>query len=83
MVSSSGTTTNTGIHLVTPAQRHADDAAEVLAKRHAISQAAREANPARWSGKNPQLGAPSVPSRSPRSGNCMSPRPNQKNGWRE
>lgn len=39
------------IRLVTPAQRHAGADTEVLAKRHAINQAAREASPARWSGK--------------------------------
>lgn len=42
---------HSGIRFVTPAQRHAGDDAKVLAKRHAINQAAREANPARWSGK--------------------------------
>lgn len=42
---------HSGIRLVTPAQRHAGEDAEVLAKRHAINQAARAANPARWSGK--------------------------------
>lgn len=42
---------HSGIRLVTPAQRHAGDDAEVLGKCHAINQAARAANPARWSGK--------------------------------
>ncbi len=42
---------HSGIRFVTPVQRHAGDDAKVLAKRHAINQATREANPARWSGK--------------------------------
>jgi transposase InsO family protein len=42
---------HSGIRLVTPAQRHAGEDKEVLAKRHVINQAARDANPARWSGK--------------------------------
>ena len=42
---------HSGIRLVTPAQRHAGEDTSVLAKRHAINQAARAANPARWSGK--------------------------------
>jgi transposase InsO family protein len=42
---------HSGIRLVTPTQRHSGEDASVLAKRHAINQAAREANPARWSGK--------------------------------
>jgi|AntDeeMinimDraft_5_1070356.scaffolds.fasta_scaffold13020_2 transposase InsO family protein len=42
---------HSGIRLVTPAQRHAGEDTEVLAKRDRINQAARDAHPARWSGK--------------------------------
>jgi len=36
---------------VSPAQRHAGDDHAILAARHALYTRAREANPARWSGK--------------------------------
>jgi len=42
---------HSGIKFVTPAQRHSGDDAAVLAKRHELHQAARAANPSRWSGK--------------------------------
>lgn len=42
---------HSGIRYVTPAQRHAGEDHAILAARHAIYQAAREANPARWSGQ--------------------------------
>lgn len=42
---------HSGIRLVTPAQCHAGEDNEVIAKRHVINQAARDANPTRWSGK--------------------------------
>ena len=40
---------HSGIRYVTPAQRHAGEDDAILAARHALYQAAREANPARWS----------------------------------
>ena len=42
---------HSGIRYVTPAQRHAGEDHVILAARHALYQAAREANPARWSGR--------------------------------
>ncbi|THJ30912.1 transposase family protein, partial [Lampropedia aestuarii] len=38
------------IRYVTPAQRHAGKDQSILARRHALYQAARTQNPARWSG---------------------------------
>lgn len=40
---------HSGIRYVSPAQRHAGDDRAILAARHALYLAAREANPARWS----------------------------------
>jgi putative transposase len=40
---------HSGIRYVSPAQRHAGDDHAILAARHALYLAAREANPARWS----------------------------------
>ncbi|GED21625.1 transposase [Halomonas halmophila] len=42
---------HSGIRFVTPAQRHAGEDKAILRKRHALYQAARRNNPARWSGK--------------------------------
>ncbi len=42
---------HSGICYVSPAQRHAGDDHSILAARHALYTSAREANPARWSGK--------------------------------
>jgi transposase InsO family protein len=42
---------HSGIRYVTPAQRHAGEDHVILTARHALYQAAREANPARWSGQ--------------------------------
>ncbi|GGX88799.1 transposase [Litchfieldella qijiaojingensis] len=42
---------HSGIRFVTPAQRHAGHDKVILARRHTLHQAARRANPARWSGK--------------------------------
>jgi hypothetical protein len=42
---------HSGIRYVTPAQRHAGEDAEILARRHETYQAARAANPGRWSGQ--------------------------------
>jgi len=39
-----------GINYVTPHERHSGQDAVILAKRHAVYQAAREKNPQRWSG---------------------------------
>ena len=41
---------HSGIHYVTPAQRHAGEDRDVLAARHALYTRARAANPRRWSG---------------------------------
>jgi transposase InsO family protein len=41
---------HSGIQYVSPAQRHAGDDQAILAARHALYTAARERNPARWSG---------------------------------
>jgi putative transposase len=41
---------HSGIHYVTPAQRHAGDDRAILAARHEFYARARERNPARWSG---------------------------------
>ena len=41
---------HSGIRYVSPAQRHAGDDQAILAARHALYTAARERNPARWSG---------------------------------
>ncbi len=40
-----------GIQFVTPAQRHAGLDGAILERRKAVYKAAREANPARWSGE--------------------------------
>jgi transposase InsO family protein len=40
---------HSGIRYVSPAQRHAGDDREILARRHALYQLAQERNPARWS----------------------------------
>jgi transposase InsO family protein len=42
---------HSGIRYVTPAQRHAGEDHAILEARHALYQAARAANPARWSGQ--------------------------------
>jgi transposase InsO family protein len=42
---------HSGIRYVTPSQRHAGEDQAILAARHELYQQAREANPARWSGK--------------------------------
>jgi len=42
---------HSGIRYVTPAQRHAGEDHAILEARKALYQAAREANPARWSGQ--------------------------------
>ena len=39
-----------GIKYVTPDQRHSGQDVEILARRHAVYQAARERSPQRWSG---------------------------------
>jgi len=39
------------IRFVTPAQRHRGEDHEILAKRHAVYQAARAMHPERWSGE--------------------------------
>lgn len=41
---------HSGIRYVSPAQRHAGEDQAILAARHALYAAARELNPARWSG---------------------------------
>ena len=41
---------HSGIHYVSPAERHAGDDHAILAARHALYSRARELNPARWSG---------------------------------
>lgn len=40
---------HSGIRYVSPAQRHEGHDEQILARRHALYQKAREANPARWS----------------------------------
>ncbi len=42
---------HSGIRYVTPAQRHAGEDRAILAARHELYARARQANPARWSGK--------------------------------
>jgi len=42
---------HSGIRFVTPAQRHAGVDVEILARRHAVYEAARDRNPERWSGR--------------------------------
>jgi putative transposase len=42
---------HSGIRFVTPAQRHAGLDQDLLRRRHAVYQAARDAHPDRWSGK--------------------------------
>jgi len=42
---------HSAIRFVAPAHRHAGQEPEILKKRHALYQRARELNPARWSGK--------------------------------
>jgi len=41
---------HSGIHYVTPGQRHRGEDQAILAARHALYLKARERNPARWSG---------------------------------
>jgi len=41
---------HSGIHYVTPGQRHRGEDHAILAARHALYLKARERNPARWSG---------------------------------
>ena len=41
---------HSGIRYVSPEQRHAGGDVAILAARHALYTAAREINPARWSG---------------------------------
>jgi transposase InsO family protein len=42
---------HSAIRFVTPDQRHRGEDPDILAQRHALHQAARDKNPARWSGK--------------------------------
>lgn len=42
---------HSGIRYVTPAQRHAGEDRHILARRHRTYEAARAANPRRWSGR--------------------------------
>ena len=42
---------HSAIRFVTPDERHRGEDQAILAQRHALNQAAREHNPARWSGK--------------------------------
>ena len=42
---------HSGIRFVTPGQRYRGEDRELLTKRHALYQAAKAANPLRWSGK--------------------------------
>ena len=42
---------HSGIRFVTPAQRHNAEEQEILAKRKAVYEAAKERNPERWSGE--------------------------------
>lgn len=42
---------HSSIRFVTPAQRHRGEDRQILAKRHALYQQARQKNPQRWSGK--------------------------------
>ena len=39
------------IRFVTPEERHRGEDRAILAQRHALNQAARQAHPERWSGK--------------------------------
>jgi transposase InsO family protein len=41
---------HSGLKYVTPAQRHGDEAKDLLARRRALYENARKRNPARWSG---------------------------------
>jgi hypothetical protein len=41
---------HSGIQFVTPAQRHHGQDKDLLVRRHAVYQAARDAHPKRWSG---------------------------------
>jgi putative transposase len=41
---------HSGIQYVSPAQRHAGEDQDILAARHAVYEAAKQRNPARWSG---------------------------------
>jgi hypothetical protein len=43
---------HSGIQFVTPAQRHQGLDCEILAQRHALYEAARQARPQRWKGRN-------------------------------
>lgn len=47
---------HSGIKFVTPSQRHAGEDEVILSKRHDLYQAAKEANPHRWSGKTRNWG---------------------------
>jgi len=42
---------HSGIRFVTPVQRHRGEDREILAKRKAVYEAAKERNPTRWSGE--------------------------------
>ncbi|MFB1512220.1 MAG: hypothetical protein AADX96_23345 [Thiocapsa sp. C3-sup] len=42
---------NSAICFVTPDQRHHEEDPSIPAQRHSVHQAARDKNPARWSGK--------------------------------
>jgi len=42
---------HSGIQFVTPGQRHRGEDKEILEKRKAVYQAAKERNPKRWSGE--------------------------------
>jgi putative transposase len=42
---------HSGIRYVSPAQRHAGEDSEILAKRHAVYQQARATTPRRWTGR--------------------------------
>ncbi len=43
---------HSGIQFLTPADRHNGKSTEILAKRHAVYEAAKAAHPERWNGRN-------------------------------
>ena len=49
---------HSALKFVTPAQRHRREDADLLSQRDAVYQAARAANPARWSGSTRDWNAP-------------------------
>lgn len=46
---------HSAIRFVTPVQRHTGEEVAILSRRHALTQAARTANPERWSGQTTEL----------------------------